>query len=289
MQREKDEDKYTVASHKVGDDEYERSCMGHATASIGTLLGNLGSLFACFGAAPYIRVPMNHRGVVYRFEKYHRTLLPGVHYIQPLVERVKLVNVGAYEIVGESKTQYTSNGIGVDIKYTLSARIKDVIKALFHNIPKNDGKFTGVVGHITQSALRDWIGKHTIDEVLKVDQKTVESEIVPSIEKEMGIYGLDVVTFRVYDIDPPKEYSTLLVTHQTRMTTATHDLKVAQMQHDAMKVWGDSKTALAIRSLETLKAIAELNHGHRFFVSLGPHGGGNGHVPMISVDSDATF
>lgn len=163
-------------------------------------------------------VDQGWRGLVTRFGKYTATTLPGAHWHLPYpIEQVERVNVEqrrrltiGYDALNPERTRpvlaealmLTQDENIVNVRLAVQYHVSDPAKYVF-NFRDPDQTLKAV----TESALREVIGKNDMDFVLTRGRAEVASQTRAVIENVTERYdlGLDVVTVAVQDIQPPEQ------------------------------------------------------------------------------------
>lgn len=158
------------------------------------------------------------RGVVLRFGKYVATIKPGpnIRLPRPIetvdkvnVDQVRTIEIGYRSIQGQKATPVPSEALMltqdeniVDLRVAVQYRVADPRKYLF-DVRDPDS----TLKQIAESAIREVVGKHQMDFVLKEGR----AEIVANTEKLMQEIadrygtGLHVTSVNLVDAQPPEE------------------------------------------------------------------------------------
>jgi modulator of FtsH protease HflK len=166
----------------------------------------------------YIVAPAE-RGVVLRFGKYVTTTESGPHWHIPYpVEKVELVDVAqirSYEIgyrsagrgragspVPTEALMLTQDENIVDVRIAVQYRVKDAANYVF-NVRNADLNLR----QITESALREVVGKSTMDFVLTEGRAEVMAKTEQLAQQIMDQYhaGLIVTSVNMQDAQPPEQ------------------------------------------------------------------------------------
>lgn len=148
------------------------------------------------------------RGVVQRFGEYTRTTSPGLNWHLPIpIEKVKFVNVQESRTVniGIAKAEslmLTQDENIIEIKVEIQYRIDDPVSFLFN---VEDPSTT--LKQMTESAVREVVGKRTMDEILKfgrAEMATSASQLLQQLMDDYGT-GLIVTSFNFPDIQAPTQ------------------------------------------------------------------------------------
>ncbi|WP_438316765.1 FtsH protease activity modulator HflK [Candidatus Caldatribacterium sp. SIUC1] len=160
-------------------------------------------------------------GVVRRLGSYHRTVPPGIHYrlpypfesvVRPKITEVRRVEIGfrtiapgpppKYALVPEESLMLTGDENIVSCQFIVQFRISDPYQYLFRI--KDPEK---AVKNAAEAALREVVGKKTIDEVLTTGRAEVQEETRNLIQDILNRYeaGIRVIAVQLQDVQPPQE------------------------------------------------------------------------------------
>jgi modulator of FtsH protease HflK len=160
------------------------------------------------------------QGVVLRFGRLADTTLSGPHWHWPFpIEHVEIVDVGQIRNVelgyrssqGPSQSpaavprealMLTQDENIVDVRLAVQYRVKSAPDYLF-NVREPDT----VLRKVTESALRESVGKSRLDFVLTEGRSEIAASVAQLIQEAMDHYGtgLEVTTVNMQDAQPPEE------------------------------------------------------------------------------------
>jgi membrane protease subunit HflK len=148
------------------------------------------------------------RGVVQRFGEYTRTSSPGLNWHLPIpIEKVEFVNVQESRtvnigIASAESLMLTQDENIIEIKVEIQYRINDPVSFLFN---VEDPSTT--LKQMTESAVREVVGKRTMDEILKFGRAEMSASASELLQKLMDDYGtgLIVTSFNFPDIQAPTQ------------------------------------------------------------------------------------
>jgi membrane protease subunit HflK len=157
--------------------------------------------------ATYI-IDQAERGVVLRFGKFVDTLKPGINARFPRpIEHVLRVNVEEVRIIslGNTKTEslmLTQDENVIDIKFTVQYQVSDPRKYLFNVL---DPDVT--LRQITESAVREIVGKSKMDYVITEGREDVAAKAGALIQTVADSYGLGLLVqeLNMQNAQPPQE------------------------------------------------------------------------------------
>lgn len=185
-----------------------------ASFGIGTILL---VVLGLWGISGFYIVNEGSQGVVLRFGQFQQSVGAGLHWHIPYpVESVDVVNVdqirtaeigyrstaqGNRSLAGEALMLTQDENI-VDIKLAIQYRIKDAKDYLF-NVADPDL----TLAQAAESALREVIGKSTMDFVLTEGRAEVVARVNELIQRILDNYvaGLHLTSVNMQDAQPPEE------------------------------------------------------------------------------------
>jgi len=160
-------------------------------------------------------------GVVRRLGSYHRTVPPGIHYrlpypfesvVRPKITEVRRTEIGfrtlspgpppRYALVPEESLMLTGDENIVSCQFIIQFRIADAYRYLFSiKDPEN------AVKNAAEAALREVVGKKTIDEVLTTGRAEVQEETLRLLQDILNRYesGIRILAVQLQDVQPPQE------------------------------------------------------------------------------------
>lgn len=175
-----------------------------------------GVLLAGWLVAGFYIVDPAEEAVVTRFGKYVRTETSGPHWLPYFIEKHETVNVAQVrgaEIgfrtagrgqgsVGNESLMLTQDENIVDIKFAVQYRVKNARNYLFK---VRDPDLT--LRQITESAVREVVGKSTMDFVLTGGRSAVADDTRVLVQDTLDKYGagLFVISVNMQDAQPPAQ------------------------------------------------------------------------------------
>ncbi len=139
------------------------------------------------------------RGLVERFGKYIRTIEQGLHWIIPIVDTTRTVNITEQMVDVPPQTIQTSDKLNMTVDAVVYYKVKDV-KAAEYNVDGHEVQLTS----LARTTLRAVMGKMPLtDCIQKRDQININVEEV--LDKETDAYGVEVLRVEVQRIEPPQD------------------------------------------------------------------------------------
>jgi membrane protease subunit HflK len=221
----------------------------------GLMPGNLGSrgialialaAVVLWGFSGFFRVEPDELGVVLRFGKFVREVQPGLNYhlpypietaLTPPALRVNKTDVGIRAVedirrgtsvreLPEESLMLTGDENIVDVDFSVLWRVEPsrVADYLFNiQVPE------GTVKAVAESAMREVIGRSTIQPILTGARQTIETAVQELMQKTLNEYGAGILVQQVQlqKVDPP----TQVIDSFRDVQAARSDLERAQ--HEA--------------------------------------------------------
>ena len=168
----------------------------------------------------FFQVGPEEAGVVVRFGKYTKTVMPGLNFKIPFIEKVYKVPVerqqklefGFRTTSADVRSQYTKRGTQdeslmltgdlnlADVEWVVQFRINDPYKYLFKvRNPES------TLRDVSEGAVRQIVGDRTVNEVLTVGRTEIAASVQQLIQKLSNGYELGVKIDQVVlqDVNPP--------------------------------------------------------------------------------------
>lgn len=204
-----------------------------------------------------IRVVQQYQtGVVFSLGQLDRTLQPGLNFIFPIVETVRIVDMRVLTIDIPRQQAITKDNVPVTINGVLYFKVQDASKAI---INVQDYQFA--VSQYAQTALRDVIGQMALDEVL-AERQAVGEQIEKIVEKEAQVWGIEVTNIKMQDIDMPEDLKRLMSRQasserekRATIIKAEGDRIAAENLAKAAEIMAKTAGAMQLRTLQTIDGL----------------------------------
>jgi membrane protease subunit HflK len=214
--------------------------------------GNLGgkgvlllimAALAVWGLSGFYRVDANEYGVVLRFGALNRTADPGLNYhlpypietaLTPQITVVRQIHIGMRQVddlrrgstirdVPEESLMLTGDENIVDVDFTVFWQVrKERVSDFLFNIQQVENS----VKAVAESAMREVVGRTSIQPVLTGARAGIETEVQELTQKILDHYGAGVIITQVQmqKVDPP----TSVIDSQRDVQVARADAEKAQ-------------------------------------------------------------
>ena len=195
--------------------------------------GNLGgkglalivlAAIAIWGFSGFFRVDPDELGVVLRFGKYVRDAKPGLNYhlpypiesvLTPKVTRVNRIDIGM-RLVEDLRRGNTVRDVPEEsLMLTGDENIVDVDFSVFWVVkPEGAGDYLfniqqpeGTVKAVAESAMREVIGRSTIQPILTGARQSIETAVQELMQQTLNKYGsgIQITQVQLQKVDPPSQ------------------------------------------------------------------------------------
>jgi regulator of protease activity HflC (stomatin/prohibitin superfamily) len=196
------------------------------------------------------------QGLVFRLGKYHSTRGPGLFFVIPLVDQVRMVDIRIRVTDIPAQQVITKDNVPVTINGVFFFKVDNVADAV---IKVQD--YRHAIAQYAQTSLRDVIGQMTLDQLL-VEREAIGKEIGKNVEKDIVGWGLEVTGIRIQDIDMPEELKKMMSRQasaerekRATITKAEGDREASANLAAAAKTMAASPGAMQLRTLQTIDGL----------------------------------
>jgi regulator of protease activity HflC (stomatin/prohibitin superfamily) len=156
-------------------------------------------LFALFLASRTVRViPQARAGVVERWGRYSRTLVPGLNIVVPFIDRVRpLIDLREQVVTFPPQPVITEDNVSVGIDTVLYFTITDPKSASYEVANPLQA-----IEQLTVTTLRNIVGDLTLEETL-TSRDRVNDRLRAVLDERTGRWGIRINGVEIKSIDPP--------------------------------------------------------------------------------------
>jgi len=145
-------------------------------------------------------VPQQTAMVVERLGKYDRTLVPGLKFVIPFIERVAYrhslkevpLDVPSQVCITKDNTQLQVDGI-------LFFQVTDPMRASY-----GSSDYLTAITQLAQTTLRSVIGKMELDKTFE-ERDMINASVVSALDEAALTWGVKVLRYEIKDLTPPAE------------------------------------------------------------------------------------
>jgi regulator of protease activity HflC (stomatin/prohibitin superfamily) len=201
------------------------------------------------------------RGVVFRLGRYQATKGPGLYWIIPLIEWQRKIDLRITTAAVEEQETITKDNVPIKVNAVVWYRIIDPKQAVLE--VKNID--TAVI-QVALTTLRNGIGQHSLDEVLK-EQETVAKVIEGKIDAVTEPWGVKVERVEMKNVEIPQSMQRVMAQEaealrekRARLIKAQAEFEAAEQLRNAAEIIMQNPAGLELRRMQMLAEVgAEQN------------------------------
>jgi regulator of protease activity HflC (stomatin/prohibitin superfamily) len=222
----------------------------------GVLLGVLGIIASALAASAIKVANQWERGLVLRLGEFHSIRGPGLFFVVPVVDRVRMVDTRVLAVDIPRQEVITRDNVPVSINGALFFSVLNVQDAVM----KIQDYVYGI-SLLAQTALRDVVGGMALDELLS-ERERIGEQVEQAVENDSKAWGLHVTGIRLMDIDMPEDLKRIMSRQagaerekRATITKAEGDRLAAENLAAAAATMLASPGAMQLRTLQTLDGL----------------------------------
>ncbi|HJT05915.1 MAG TPA: SPFH domain-containing protein [Stellaceae bacterium] len=201
------------------------------------------------------------RGVVFRLGRLRGVRGPGLYWIIPLIERQRTLDMRTRTVAVEQQETITRDSVTVRIDAVLWYRIFDPKKAVI--FVEN---YRAAVYQVALTSLRNIIGQHGLDEVLK-ERNTINETLRDIVDAATAAWGINIEMVEMKDVEIPEAMQRAMAREaeavrekRARLIKADAEAEASQKLADAAKAMAESPAALELRRMQMVSEIGAENN-----------------------------
>ena len=201
------------------------------------------------------------RGVVFRLGRYQSVRGPGLYWIIPLIEWQQKLDLRTQTVSVEQQESITRDSVTITVDAVLWFRIVDAAKAVI--AVQN---YRAAVYQVALTTLRNIIGQHVLDEVLK-ERDRINGVLREIVDKATEAWGVEVEVIEMKDVEIPEAMQRAMAREaeavrekRARIIKAEAEQEAAQKLADGARQMGEQPLALELRRMQMITEVgAEKN------------------------------
>lgn len=196
------------------------------------------------------------RGVVFRLGRYHSTRGPGLYFIIPIIEWQKLIDIRTVTVAVEQQETITKDSVTIKVNAVLWFKIVDPAKSV---IDVADHK--SAVYQLALTSLRNIIGQHMLDEVLK-DRDSINGTLKKIIDDATTPWGIRVEMVEMKDVEIPEAMQRAMAREaealrekRARIIKAEAEEEASMKLASASRLMDGNRAALELRRMQMISEV----------------------------------
>lgn len=145
-----------------------------------------------------IRIAQEYeRGIVFRLGRFTGVRGPGIYWLIPLIESQFKVDIRTNTMALEQQETITKDSVTIRVDAALWYKVVDPAKSII-----NISNYRTAVHQIAQTSLRNVIGQHQLDEVLKERDK-INTQLRNIVDSSTAAWGIKVEMVEMKEVEIP--------------------------------------------------------------------------------------
>ena len=221
----------------------------------------LGILVVVFVLAGLRIANQYQRSVVFRLGKLQGIRNPGLYWIIPLIEWQKLIDIRTITASVDQQETITKDNVPVKVTAVIWYTIVDPIKSVIE-VRNVDS----AVVQVALTSLRNIMGRHTLDDVLK-EQEKLAGDMRQSIDVATSPWGVKVERVEMRNVEIPASMQRAMAQEaeayrekRARLIKADAELEAAVKLKEAAGLMMENPAGLELRRMQMITEVgAEQN------------------------------
>jgi regulator of protease activity HflC (stomatin/prohibitin superfamily) len=201
------------------------------------------------------------RGVIFFLGRIKPVRGPGLFYIIPILESVRKIDLRTTTVAIDTQETITRDNVSIKVNAVIWYKVTDPIKALV-----TVENFRQAVYQFTATNLRNMIGQHSLDEVLK-ERNKINNDLINILNSTVIDWGIEVDNVEIKDIEIPVGMQRAMAMEaealrekRSRIIKASAEFEASEQLAAASKVIIDNPVALELRRMQMITEVgAEQN------------------------------
>ncbi|MGC1634217.1 MAG: slipin family protein [Candidatus Acidiferrales bacterium] len=201
------------------------------------------------------------RAVVFRLGRYNSLRGPGLFWLIPLgIENETRIDLRVVTNPIEQQETITKDSVTVKVNAVLWFRVNDPKKAVL-----TVENFRAAVQQVALTSLRNVIGQHDLDEVLKERDKI--NALLTNVLENTSAWGVTVELLEMKDVEIPQDMQRVMAMEaeamrekRARIIKADAELEASQKLADAAQLMVGNPAALELRRMQMVAEVGAENN-----------------------------
>lgn len=202
------------------------------------------------------------RAIVFRLGRFHGLRGPGLYWLIPLgIETKVKIDLRVVTNPIEQQETITRDSVTVKVNAVLWFRVSDPKKAVL-----TVENFRAAVQQVALTSLRNVIGQHVLDEVLKERDK-INALLKRVVLENTGAWGVTVELLEMKDVEIPQDMQRVMAMEaeairekRARIIKAEAELEASQKLADAARSMVGNPAALELRRMQMVAEVGAENN-----------------------------
>src|SRR5476651_1021392 len=209
-----------------------------------------------------IRIAQQYeRGVVFRLGWFAGIRGPGIYYLIPVIEWQRKIDTRTVTVAVEQQETITRDSVTVKVNAVLWFRVVDPAKAVLAV-----GNYSMAIYQVALTGMRNIIGQHDLDEVLKELDK-LNGILKASLNELSSPWGTVVEIVEMKDVEIPENMQRVMAMEaeairekRARIIKASAELEASEKLAQAAQRMMDTPASLELRRMQMVSEVGAENN-----------------------------
>ena len=196
------------------------------------------------------------RAIVFRLGRFTGVRGPGLYWIIPFIERQQTIDMRTKTVDLEQQETITKDSVTIKVNAVLWFRVVDPAAAVI-----KVANFHQAVYQLSVTALRNIIGQHQLDEVLK-SREQINRTLQQLVDQATEPWGVKIEMVEIKDVEIPGSMQRAMAREaeairekRARIIKAEAELEASEKLTQGARQMQDSPMALELRRMQMLSEI----------------------------------
>ncbi|XZF14472.1 SPFH domain-containing protein [Chitinophagaceae bacterium MMS25-I14] len=196
------------------------------------------------------------RSIIFRLGRFHGVKGPGLYWIIPFIDRQQKLDMRTRTVDLEQQETITKDSVTIKVNAVLWFKVTDPAKAIIQ--VANYGQ---AVYQFSVTALRNIIGQHLLDEVLK-EREQINKTLQKIVDEATEPWGIKIEMVEMKDVEIPESMQRAMAREaeairekRARIIKAEAELEASEKLALSAERMSDSSIALELRRMQMLSEI----------------------------------
>jgi regulator of protease activity HflC (stomatin/prohibitin superfamily) len=220
-------------------------------------VGGMGALVLGFLVLTGFRVAQEYeRAVVFRLGRFTQIKGPGLYWLVPLIEWQRKLDLRTVTVDVERQEAITKDSVTIKVNAVVWYRIDDPVNAVI-----SVERYHTAVYQVAMTSMRNIIGQHLLDEVLK-ERDQINETLWKIIDQATDPWGIKVEMVEMKDVEIPEAMQRAMAREaeavrekRARIIKSEAELEASEKLSEASRVITENPAALELRRMQMLSEI----------------------------------
>lgn len=201
------------------------------------------------------------RGVVFRLGRYQATKGPGLYWNIPLIEWQRVIDIRTATMGLERQESITKDSVTIKVDAAVWYRVADPAKAVI-----NVSNYIVSVHQVALTSLRNIIGQHMLDEVLK-ERDSINQTLRKIVDDATTPWGIKIEMVEMKDVEIPEAMQRAMAREaeatrekRARLIKAEAEMEASEKLTLASQMMANNPAALELRRMQMVSEVGAENN-----------------------------